>query len=98
MIQCKDCEFYQEQPDGKKIFKCNPFSNIKEPQCLLKWQLLRLDTLVSAYRAMMQMQHKLAPLQDKILKYMEREIQDMDDSEQWKQPDDEDQDDSSAGY
>jgi hypothetical protein len=38
---------------------------------------------------MQQWQEKLSPLQDKILKYMEREIGDIDESDKWK-VDDED--------
>jgi hypothetical protein len=32
---------------------------------------------------------KLAPLQDKIIKYMQREIEDINESEQWKLEDEE---------
>mgnify|MGYP006309398979 CR=1 FL=1 len=45
MIQCKDCEMYQEGPEGRRIFKCDPFANIKEPDCIKKWQLMRMDML-----------------------------------------------------
>ena len=96
MIQCEDCEFCENGPDGRKSFKCDPFVNIKEPQCLAKWQLIRLDMLVASYQHMLKWQEKLAPLQDKIFKYMQREIEDIDESEQWKldsedRPEDQDQ-------
>lgn len=84
MIQCKDCEFCQISPEGKRTFKCDPFSNIKEPECIAKWQLIRLDMLVASYSGMLRWYEKLAPLQDKIFKYMKREIEDIDESEQWK--------------
>jgi hypothetical protein len=84
MIQCKDCEFCVTGPDGKKTFKCDPFSNIKEPECIAKWQLIRLDMLVASYSGMLRWYEKLAPLQDKIFKYMKREIDDIDESERWK--------------
>jgi len=45
--------------------------------------------LVASYQGMLKWYTKFAPLQDKILKYMQREIEDMDDSEQWKLDDDE---------
>lgn len=90
MIQCKDCELCQVGPDGRRVFKCDPFVNIKEPECIAKWQLIRLDMLVSSYQQMLKWQEKFAPLQDKLLKFMKREIEDMDESEQWKL-DDEDQ-------
>lgn len=90
MIQCKDCELCQVGPDGRRVFKCDPFVNIKEAECIAKWQLIRLDMLVGSYQQMLKWQEKFAPLQDKLLKFMKREIEDMDESEQWKL-DDEDQ-------
>jgi hypothetical protein len=65
--------------------------NIKEPECIAKWQLIRLDMLAATYQAMLKFQEKMAPLQDKVLKYMQREIEGMDESERWKL-EDEDQD------
>jgi len=91
MIQCKDCELCEIAPDGRRIFKCDPFSNIKEPECLLKWQLLRLDMLVASHQGMLKWQKKLSPLQDKIFKYMEREIEDLDESDRWKIDDEDDE-------
>lgn len=87
MIQCHDCEFYEAADDGRRIFKCDPFNNIKEPECLLKWQLLRLDMLLAGYRGMSAWQEKMAPMQNKILKYIKREIEDIDESEKWKSDD-----------
>jgi hypothetical protein len=88
MIQCVDCEFYESGPDGGRAFKCDPFVNIKEPECLTKWQLLRLEVLVSGYRGMVSQQQKLAPMQDKMMKYIERELSDLDEADQWKLDDD----------
>lgn len=85
MIQCKDCEFFEEQADGKRVFKCDPFKNIKEPECLLKWQLLRLDMVAGGFFSMNAWQQKIAPLQNKIFKYVKREIEDLEESDQWKQ-------------
>ncbi len=51
---------------------------------MAKWQLIRLDMLTASYQQMLQWQQKLAPLQDKILKYMQREIEDIDESDRWK--------------
>ena len=76
-------------PDGRRTFKCDPFVNIKEPECIAKWQLIRLDMLVSSYHGMLQWQNKMAPLQDKIFKYMKREIDDMDESDSWRSDEDE---------
>ncbi|MCE5186361.1 MAG: hypothetical protein LLF76_09575 [Planctomycetaceae bacterium] len=84
MIQCKDCEHYQQDEQGRRTFRCDPFVNIKEPECLMKWQLLRLDLLVSHYQTMLTMQQKLAPMQDKILKYVKKELDDIDEADRWK--------------
>lgn len=91
MIQCKDCEFCQIDPDGKRTFRCDPFSNIKEPECITKWQLIRLDMLVASYQGMLNWYGKLAPLQDKIIRYMQKEIDEMDETERWKLDVDEDE-------
>lgn len=93
MIQCKDCEFFETGPQGQKTFKCNPFADIKEPDCLEKWQLIRLDMLLASYQAMLQFQNKMAPLQDKILKYMQKEIEDLDESDKWKVDEEQDETD-----
>jgi len=91
MIQCKDCEFCTVGPDGQRTFRCDPFVNIKEPECIAKWQLIRLDMLVASYQSMLKWYGKLGPLQDKIIKYMQREIEDIDESERWKIDDDQDE-------
>ena len=85
MIQCKDCELCETGPDGRRVFKCDPFANIKEPECISKWQLIRLDMLLAGHQQTLKWYAKLAPLQDKIFKYMKREIEDIDESERWKQ-------------
>jgi len=93
MIQCKDCEYCKIGPDNKRTFTCDPFSTIKEPQCLDKWQLIRLDMLVASYQGMLSWYGKMAPLQDKIFKYMQREINDIEETDSWKLPDQDDTDD-----
>jgi len=75
-------------PDNRRVFKCDPFVNVKEAECIAKWQLIRLDMLLVTYSRMQQMQEKMAPLQDKLFKYMEREINDIDESDKWKVDDD----------
>ena len=93
MIQCNDCELCETGPDGHRTFKCDPFTNIKEPECIEKGQLIRLDMLLASYHGMLKFQEKLAPLQNKIFKYMQREIEDMDESERWRaEKNDEDED------
>ncbi|MDD5459202.1 MAG: hypothetical protein PHF37_07405 [Phycisphaerae bacterium] len=90
MIQCKDCELCEISPDGRRTFKCDPFVNIKEPECIQKWQLIRLDMLTAAYQGMARFQNKFAPMQDKIMRYMEREIDDIDETEKWKYDEEDD--------
>jgi len=85
MIQCKDCEFCEMDGAGQVQLKCNPFENIKEPECLMKWQLLRLDLMTRAYMATVSEYRKLAPLQQKLFRHMSREIEEMDEAEKWKQ-------------
>ncbi|UCG46857.1 MAG: hypothetical protein JSU94_15325 [Phycisphaerales bacterium] len=92
MIQCKDCDLCEAGSDGKRTFKCDPFSNIKEPECIAKWQLIRLDMLLASYQAMLRWYGKLAPIQDKLFRYMEREIEDIDESERWKIDEEEEND------
>ena len=93
MIQCKDCEMFEASPEGRRSFRCDPFSTIKEPECLIKWQLLRIETLIATFRSMSAWQEKLAPVQDKILKYVKRELQDLDETERWKVDEEDDMDD-----
>lgn len=92
MIQCKDCELCNFGPDNQRHFLCDPFTNIKEPECLQKWQLIRLDMLVASYQGMTQWYGKMAPLQDKIFKYMQREINDIEETDSWKLSDDDEDD------
>jgi hypothetical protein len=45
--------------------------------------------LVASYQRMTKWYGRLAPLQDKLFKYMQREIEDIDEAERWKVDDDE---------
>jgi hypothetical protein len=94
MLQCAECEFADIGPEGQVRLRCNPFTNIKEPECLQKWQLLKMEALLQAYGATLSQYRRLAPLQEKMMKFMEREIDDMDESDKWKTgyEDDEDED------
>ncbi|MCH7814599.1 MAG: hypothetical protein IID40_11335 [Planctomycetes bacterium] len=79
---------------------CDPFSNIKEPECLVKWQLKKLDTMVKAYLSTVEMYRRLAPLQERMFKHMERELDDVDETDAWKfgsGDDDDEEDDSDPG-
>ncbi|MBS3734594.1 MAG: hypothetical protein KGY99_06670 [Phycisphaerae bacterium] len=92
MIQCENCQYFHRDEDGRVSFTCDPFSTIVEPECLQKWQLLKTNQLVAGYQAMLKYYQKLAPMQEKMMKFMEREIDDMNESEKWKLDEDEDDD------
>lgn len=101
MLQCEQCEHFQRGPGGEARFACDPFSTIKEPECLQKWQLLRLaelsrkaDRMVGAYEATLEMYRRFEPLQEKMFRHMEREIDDAEESDSWKYEDDDEADDA----
>lgn len=89
MIQCKDCELFERDANGRAVFHCDPFVNVKEPECLIKWQLIKLNQLVASYQATLNYYRKLAPMQEKMFKVLEREIDDISEADKWKIEDDE---------
>jgi hypothetical protein len=89
MIQCKDCEFGEVDDKGNVNLRCNPFVDIKESECLLKWQLVRLDLMTRAYMATIREYKRIAPLQEKLYRRMSQEMDEMDEAERWKHADDE---------
>ncbi len=93
MLQCQNCEFFRQESDGSPRLTCDPFINIKEPECLLKWQLIQLNVMAQSHQATLEMYQRFAPLQEKMFKHMEREIDDVDDADQWKRGYDDDEDD-----
>ena len=97
MISCKDCEFCKVGADGQLAFACDPFANVKEPECVNKWMLLKIDLMVRAYQATLDYYRRLAPLQERMFKHVERELDGMDESEKWKVDDDEDQEEQQDG-
>jgi hypothetical protein len=84
MIQCKDCEFFSRSEDGQVSFRCDPFTNIIEPECLAKWQLIKINQMVAGYQATLDYYRRFAPMQEKVFKVMERELDDMNEAERWK--------------
>jgi hypothetical protein len=106
MMQCSECDLFTEGPGGQAQFRCHPFKNVKEPECLVKWQLIKLDAtlrsnqltaakmdqMVRAYQATVDMYQKLAPLQEKMFRHMERELDDIDEGDSWKLGSDDDYD------
>ncbi len=97
MLQCKDCPFGEVDEKGNVRLTCNPFTNIKEPECLTKWQLVRLDLMTRAYMATIQEYKKIAPIQQKLYRRMSQEMDEMDEADRWKHPDDEDAPDEAGG-
>jgi hypothetical protein len=90
MIQCKDCEHFHRGENGEISFSCDPFNNIKEPECLTKWQLIKINQMVAGYQATLRYYERFAPMQEKMFKLMENEIDDMSESEKWKTSDEDD--------
>ena len=95
MIRCEDCEYFHRDEQGRISLTCDPFVRIKEPECLLKWQLIKINQLfekvnqmVESYQATLRYYEKLAPLQDKLFKAMEHELEEMEESNKWKYTDD----------
>lgn len=92
MIQCKDCEYFGQDDAGRMLFRCDPFNNIKEPECLNKWQLVKLNQMIAGYQSMLNYYHKLGPMQEKMFKVIEREMEDIDEADKWRVDDDDDDD------
>ncbi|MFA6133193.1 MAG: hypothetical protein WC869_04145 [Phycisphaerae bacterium] len=92
MIQCKDCPLCRRRESGELSFDCDPFSNIVESECLAKWQLIKINQMVASYQATLDYYRKLAPLQEKMFKVMERELDDISESDKWKIADDDGED------
>lgn len=84
MIQCSECELCQRNENGELTFTCDPFLNIKEPECLIKWQLLKLNAILYHHEQLAEMHERLAPMQEKLFNYMEREIQEQEEADSWK--------------
>jgi len=97
MIHCKDCEFFHRSANGDVSFSCDPFSTIKEPECLQKWQLIKINQMVASYQATLNYYHKLAPMQEKMFKFMQHEMDDMNEADKWKIDEEEDEQDDDVG-
>lgn len=91
MIQCHACEFFSRGASGEMGFRCDPFLNIKEPECLTKWQILKtaeltqkVQRMVGAYEAAINIYNGIIPLQEKMFRHMQRELDDIEESDSWK--------------
>ncbi|HPF37136.1 MAG TPA: hypothetical protein P5081_00415 [Phycisphaerae bacterium] len=101
MIQCSDCEYCSRDALGRVSLTCDPFSTIKEPECIAKLQLAReiengqkLDRLVAAYESTLTIYRRLQPMQERIMEHMEREISDTEETDSWKYGGEEDDEDN----
>ena len=95
MLRCEECEYFsRDEESGRIMLRCDPFRTAKESECLAKWQLLKLDQMVQSYQATVAFNRKLAPLQDKMMRYMQRELEGLDEADSWKQSLDDDEDES----
>jgi len=47
--------------------------------------------LVTSYRRLLEFQQKMGPMQDKIFKYVKRELEDLDEADSWKVDDTEEE-------
>ena len=52
---------------------------------------MRLDMLVSGYRSMLGWYEEMGPMQNKLFKYVQHELDGLDESDGWKQNEDEDE-------
>jgi len=84
MFQCEECEYFSREDDGQISLKCDPFSNVKGPECLARWQLIRIDHMIACYQATLRYYEKFAPMQEKMFRAMENEIDSMAETESWK--------------
>ena len=96
MIQCQDCQHFHRGPKGEIAFSCDPFSTIVEPECLQKWNLIKINQMVAGYQATLSYYRKLAPLQEKMFKAMESEIDSMNEGDKWKVDEDDDEDEGNG--
>jgi len=107
MMQCSECEHFKRGSDGRALFKCDPFANIMEPECLVKWQLLRttelsqkMNRMVAGYEATLEIYKRMQPLQEKMFRHMEHEIDDIEEGDAWKLggEEDDDEDEEKGAY
>lgn len=101
MIQCESCEFFERDSLGNPVFRCDPFSNIKEEACLAKWQIIQLNQVLAAqrelsqsYQATSDFQQRMAPLQEQVFKMVQREVNDIEEGDAWKQAYEEEDEDT----
>ncbi len=90
MLRCQDCEYYDVMPNGAPELTCDPLSTIKEPECLSKLLLVQLRVVADSHQATLNLYQRIAPLQEKMFRHVEREMDEVDEADRWKLDDDED--------
>lgn len=84
MLQCEACEYFDRDSAGRPVLRCDPYQNIKEPACLSKHQLVKLESIAQSHQSTLDMYRRLAPLQEKMMRHVEREIDEVDEADRWK--------------
>ena len=84
MIQCSECEFGKAMPNGNIEMTCNTARNIKEPECLTKWMLVRLCNIERMQIQALSVSRGLMPLQAKLLQHNCAQIDELHKGESWK--------------
>lgn len=93
MLRCEDCEFYRRRPDGSAELLCDPYSTIKEPECLAKLQLTYLKVIADSHKSTLALYRRFAPLQERMFRHIEREMDDVEEAERWKLGNEDDEND-----
>ena len=92
MFKCNECEFFERGIGDEILLNCDPFSTVKGPECLARWQLLKLNQLTDYYERTLMHHERVAPMQEKMFEVMEKEIDSMSESDKWKYSDDDHED------
>lgn len=85
MIQCADCEFGKQSPDGNIRLTCDPARNIKEPECLTKWMLKSLWNIEQMQAQTLSITNNMLPFSAKVLQHNCAQIDELQKGEDWKQ-------------
>jgi len=93
MFQCEDCEYFERGENDEVILHCDPFSTVKGPECLMRWQLLKFNEMTNFYERTLEYYERFAPMQEKMFNAMEKEIDSMNEAERWKYSDDDEDED-----
>ena len=85
MIQCIDCEFGKQTPDGTIRLTCDPTRNVKEEACLTKWMLVSLWNIEKMQAQAMSISNDMMPMHAKLLQHNLARVAEEQKSDIWKQ-------------